>query len=283
VHAADDLAVLLRPSLIQPGHVVRLTVTAPADVSSVSATWRDRAVVFAREADGTWQALIGIDVAEEPGPRTIALSARRTDGAALAISHPFQVAPKSVRTRRITVDPKFVEPPAGVVPRIQEEAVLLNSQFDKTLPERLWAFDASRPVEGVAVSNFGVRTILNGRPGGPHNGLDLAAVTGTPIYAPTGGVVVFARDFYYTGNTVVLDHGQGLYSTLAHLSAIDVHEGDRVTKGALVGKVGATGRVTGAHLHWGVRLHGARVDPLSLIESLSTASGLGTRDSGLGK
>jgi murein DD-endopeptidase MepM/ murein hydrolase activator NlpD len=159
-----------------------------------------------------------------------------------------------------------------VVARIQQEAVLLNSLFDKTLPDRLWAFDAARPVEGVAVSGFGVRTILNGRAGGPHNGLDLAAVTGTPIFAPTGGIVVYAREFYYTGNTVVLDHGQGLYSTLAHLSAIDVHEGDRVSKGALVGKVGATGRVTGAHLHWGVRLHGARVDPLSLIDSLTIST-----------
>ena len=115
-----------------------------------------------------------------------------------------------------------------------------------------------------------MRSVLNGLPRGPHNGLDLAAATGTPVYAPTPGVVAFAREFYYSGNTVIVDHGHGLLSTMAHLSAIDVQEGARVNKGALLGKVGATGRVTGPHLHWAVRLHGDRVDPLKLLEALAS-------------
>jgi murein DD-endopeptidase MepM/ murein hydrolase activator NlpD len=110
-----------------------------------------------------------------------------------------------------------------------------------------------------------VRSVLNGQPRGPHNGADFAAGTGTPIHAPAAAVVAYAREFYYSGNTVVLDHGFGLYSTMAHLSAFDVQEGARVDRGALLGKVGATGRVTGPHLHWSVRLLGARIDPESLL------------------
>ena len=171
-----------------------------------------------------------------------------------------------MRTRRITVNPKFVNPPKSALPRIQQEAALLNELFRTTSAERRWSRDAVRPVEGVAVSGFGVRSVLNGEPRGPHTGLDLAAVTGTPVHAPTPGVVVYAREFYYSGNTVILDHGQGMFSTMAHLSVIDVKEGEPVAQGALLGKVGATGRVTGPHLHWAVRLHGARVDPLSLLD-----------------
>jgi murein DD-endopeptidase MepM/ murein hydrolase activator NlpD len=267
---ADDLTITHRPGPIHPGHVVRLVATAPPAVSSIVAAWQEREIVFQRTPDGMWDALVGIDVADAPGPRNIVLSARQTDGLVLRATHTLTVESKAFRTRRIKVDPKFVTPPASAIPRIQEEAKVLNALFRVASSERLWTANAVRPVEGVAVSGFGVRTILNGQSGSPHNGLDLAASTGTPIYAPAPGVVSYARDFYYSGNTVILDHGQGLYSTMAHLSVMDVREGDPVTKGALLGKVGATGRVTGAHLHWGVRLHGARVDPLSLLETLAT-------------
>ena len=267
---AGELTITHRPGPIHPGQVVRLVVTAPPDVSSVTGAWQEREVVFLRTSAGSWDALIGIDVADEPGVRHVILSARQTDGVVLTATHMLNVEPKAFRTRRIKVDPKFVTPPASAIPRIQKEAEALNALFVTASLERLWTAEAVRPVEGVAVSGFGVRTIMNGQAGGPHNGLDLSAPTGTPIYAPAPGIVVYARDFYYSGNTVILDHGQGLYSTMAHLSAIDVREGDHVARSALLGKVGATGRVTGAHLHWGVRLHGARVDPLSLLETLVT-------------
>jgi murein DD-endopeptidase MepM/ murein hydrolase activator NlpD len=120
-------------------------------------------------------------------------------------------------------------------------------------------------VPQAANSRFGSRSIYNGQPRSPHGGADFLSPAGTPIKAPNAGHVAIARDLYYTGNTVVIDHGLGLFSVLAHLSAIDVHEGDTIVAGQIVGKVGATGRVTGAHLHWGIRLAGARVDPLSLL------------------
>ncbi|MFN7976577.1 MAG: M23 family metallopeptidase [Vicinamibacterales bacterium] len=263
--------VRMRDGVVQPGDVVRVEVTPPAASSAVSATWQGRTVPFV--ADGTsWNALIGIDVDAAVGRELLHLTGMPTHGVASTYEVPITISPKAVRTRRIRVNPKFVNPPKAMLPRITRETALLNALFEKTSAERLWRAGAVRPVEGVAVSGFGVRSVLNGEPRGPHTGLDLAAGTGTPVYAPTPGVVVYAREFYYSGNTVILDHGQGLYSMMAHLSVIGVTEGQAVAQGARLGEVGATGRVTGPHLHWAVRLHGARVDPLKLVEALATAS-----------
>ena len=271
LRAADRVVLTYRAGLVQPGDVLHLAVAVPAGASAVTAIWHAREVPFVRDADGVWRALLGIDVAAKSGPTTLTLGVVVPGRDRLESTHTISVSPKSVRTRRIRVNPKFVIPPKSALPRIERETALLNELFRTSSPERFWAPEAVRPVEGVAVSGFGVRSVLNGLPRGPHNGLDLAAATGTPVYAPTPGVVAFAREFYYSGNTVIVDHGHGLLSTMAHLSVIDVQEGARVNKGALLGKVGATGRVTGPHLHWAVRLHGDRVDPLKLLEALALA------------
>jgi len=118
---------------------------------------------------------------------------------------------------------------------------------------------------------FGTRSVFNGQPRSPHSGVDFGSKAGTPVVAPAGGVVTLAEPLFFTGSTVVIDHGLGLYSLLAHLSTFAVKEGERVRRGQVVGFAGATGRVTGPHLHWSVRLNGARVDPLSLI-ALTNAS-----------
>lgn len=270
--AAGDWHVGVRPGLIQPGDVLKLDIRPPDGVLMVTARWSDRDVALVRQADGTWRGLFGIDVEMTPGPKVLQLRGTRLSAPPVEGAHTFEVAKKAVRTRRIRVNPKFVTPPKSAWPRIEEETALLNALFRTASDERLWTLNAVRPVEGVAVSGFGVRSVLNGQPRGPHNGLDLAAVTGTPVYAPTPGIVSYARPFYYSGNTVILDHGHGLFSTMAHLSVIDVKEGQRVAQGELLGKVGATGRVTGPHLHWAVRLHGDRVDPLKLVEALASAS-----------
>jgi murein DD-endopeptidase MepM/ murein hydrolase activator NlpD len=120
-------------------------------------------------------------------------------------------------------------------------------------------------VTGPATSNFGSRSIFNGQPRAPHAGIDYRGAVGTPIVAPNAGRVVLAEDLFLTGNTVVVDHGLGLYSLFAHMSRLDVKAGDDVATGTPVGLVGATGRVTGPHLHWSVRLGAARVDPAALL------------------
>ena len=232
--------------------------------------WHDRDVPFVRDADGVWRALIGIDVAGATGARTLRLRPPRPRAGPGPPRTPCRVA----ETRAHPANPRQSQVRHAARDRAaanRGETALLNALFGRRCRNGSGRRGASRPVEGVAVSGFGVRSVLNGQPRGSHNGLDLAAVTGTPVFAPTPGVVAFAREFYYSGNTVIVDHGQGLFSTMAHLSAIDVKEGERVAKGALLGKVGATGRVTGPHLHWAVRLHGDRVDPLSLLEALAAS------------
>ena len=132
--------------------------------------------------------------------------------------------------------------------------------------ERLWSGGFLRPVPGDSTSSFGRRSVFNGQPRSPHSGTDFRGAEGTRITAPNAGIVVLAADLYFSGNVVIIDHGWGLYSYFAHLSSIAVEDGIRVEQGDVVGDVGATGRVTGPHLHWTVRLNDARVDPLSLMQ-----------------
>src|SRR4029077_14847314 len=173
-------------------------------------------------------------------------------------------------TRRLTVDESFVNPPPSEQARIEQEAKLLNDVYHAPAAERLWTTPFVRPVAEAANSRFGTRSIFNGVPRNPHGGADFLSAGGTAIHAPNAGRVVVARPLYFSGNTVIIDHGLGLFSLLAHLSAFEVHEGDSVTAGQRLGLVGATGRVTGPHLHWAVRASGARVDPLSVLSLLGT-------------
>jgi len=187
------------------------------------------------------------------------------------------IAAKSARrafpTRRLTVNPDLVNPPPEAQARIAEEARHLHELWAATAPQRLWTRPFVRPVPDQANSAFGTRSVYNGEARSPHTGADFLSPAGTPILAPNAGRIVVARPLYFSGNTVVIDHGLGLFSMLAHLSAFEVHEGDRVAAGQRLGLVGATGRVTGPHLHWAVRASGARVDPLSVLSLLGPPNG----------
>jgi murein DD-endopeptidase MepM/ murein hydrolase activator NlpD len=156
-----------------------------------------------------------------------------------------------------------------VLARIQKESETVRAIFDVVSSERYWAGPFGLPVPGPPISEFGKRSVYNGQPRSPHAGTDFAGATGTPVKAPNAGRVVLAASLYYSGNTIILDHGQGLYSYFGHLSAFSAREGDMVAAGDVVGRVGATGLVTGPHLHWSVRLAGTRVDPLSLVDVLT--------------
>ena len=211
-------------------------------------------------ANGRWRAVFGIDLDVKPGTYPIAV-----DAGATHLTRDLVVHPKVFRTRRLTVDPDFVTPPPSAAERIEREAKWLRQVWDSSAAERLWTAPFVRPVPEPANSAFGTRSIFNGRRLNAHGGADFLSAAGTPIHAPNAGRIVAARDLYYSGNTVIIDHGLGVLSMLAHLSAFEVHEGDRVERGQVVGRVGATGRVTGPHLHWAIRAVGSRIDPLSLL------------------
>lgn len=260
--AAIEVAVHARS--VQPGELVVLSISLPAPREQLRVRALDHEVAAFADTPRSWRALVGIDLDTAPGAYAVEVDAG--DGFAPATT--LEVAPKEFPTRRLTVDENFVNPPRAVTARIAREAALLASVWKHPDAERLWSLGFVRPVPQPANSRFGTRSVFNGQPRTPHGGADFLSPSGTPIHAPNAGRVAIARDLYFTGGTVVIDHGQGVFSMLAHMSAIDVREGERVERGQVVGRVGATGRVTGPHLHWAVRANGARVDPLSLLALL---------------
>ena len=251
-----------------PGEAVLLQVEASGPLTEVRATAFDETVRFYQAADEVWHALVGIDLGVEPGDHDVALRIVPATGTAIARVYALSVEHKEYETRRLTVAPRYVEPPPEVGERIAREARQQAAIFATATEDRLWRGSWGRPVPGRATSAFGSRSVFNGQPRNPHSGADFRAATGTPVTAPNVGKVVLSGDTYFSGGSLILDHGWGLYSYFAHLSKILVEEGDLVQPGQVVGHAGATGRVTGPHLHWTLRLNGARVDPLSLIEIL---------------
>jgi murein DD-endopeptidase MepM/ murein hydrolase activator NlpD len=176
-------------------------------------------------------------------------------------------------TEKLQVGKQFVEPSPEQIKRANEERQKLRDIFDRATPERLWDGKFRIPLDGVTSgANFGKRRILNGVPGSPHGGMDLPAITGTPVHAAQRGRVMLAEELFFAGNAVVVDHGLGIYTFYGHLSEIDTKPGDVLEAGELLGKVGATGRVTGPHLHWGLTVEKARVNPLLIVELLGNAS-----------
>lgn len=264
--APARMEITSRSRALQPGEVVVLSIAAPDAADQLRVRAFDRDAVAYRDAGRSWRAVIGIDLDVKPGTYPVQIDA--TGGA--RATYDLVVRPRVFRTRRLTVDEAFVTPPASEQARIDREAARLAAVWNAPAAERLWTTPFVRPVPHEANSAFGTRSIFNGKPRNAHGGADFLSPAGTPIHAPNAGRVAVASDLYFSGNTVIIDHGLGLFSMLAHLSAIDVHEGDVVAAGQLVGRVGATGRVTGPHLHWAVRAGGARVDPLSLLAVLGS-------------
>jgi murein DD-endopeptidase MepM/ murein hydrolase activator NlpD len=244
-----------------------VTIGGAADASRVEVTVFDRAVAAVRDPGGEWQAIVGIDLDQPAGAYT--LTTRVSVGtAARTHTQQLRVGRKDFATRTLRVSPDFVNPPASVQSRIAADASFLREVFNRVTSERLWRVPFVQPVAVAPNSRFGTRSVFNGQPRSPHNGADFPAGTGTPVKAPNAGRIVAARDLYFSGQTVIVDHGTRLFSTLAHLSRIDVREGDSVEPGDVVGLVGATGRVTGPHLHWALRVGSARVDPMSALALL---------------
>ncbi len=266
----EAIKIACRARSLRPGEVVLV------EVESAQPLRRLRGEVFGREFPVfpqagalRWFGLAGIDLDAPPGPYALSLAGEDAQGSPVAGQDTLVVAGRQFPTRQLTVDAKFVTPPASALARIREESERVRAIFGATTPRRYWQGAFIAPVPGAPISEFGKRSVYNGKPRSPHSGTDFRGTTGTPVRAPNAGRIVLAASLYYSGNTVIIDHGYGLYSYFGHLSAFAAKAGDAVDKGEVVGKVGATGLVTGPHLHWAVRLNGSRVDPLSLLSILS--------------
>ncbi len=245
---------------------VHLPAGATSDAERPEGTFLGQKLQFFRGRDGrTWYALAGVDVQGAVGSSALRIGARLANGASIDLSRNVEILPAHYRTSALTVAPKFVEPGPDEMTRIKAERALKDKVFASSASEPLWSGDFRAPVRAAPTDSFGTRRTFNGKLASIHQGMDFRAATGTPVHAGNSGVVVLAQPLYYEGNCVVIDHGLGLFTISMHLSRIDVHEGDHVKAGQLLGLSGATGRVTGPHLHWAVRWQNAYLDPAKML------------------
>ncbi len=257
-----------RPERPRQGDVVHLWVEVPPGVSIEKGTIRSRSLHFFARPDqpGRFDAVFGVDAGQKPGALEIALWLRRPAEPEREVKRvSMGVLRRDFPEERLTLPDAMVHLSAEALTRVRKERKLISALWSSDTPERYWRGPFLQPVEGKPGSPFGARRWINGEPRSAHSGMDIKAPAGTPVKASNRGRVVLVGDFFFGGRSVFLDHGQGLYTMYMHLSKIDVAEGEIVEKGAVLGLVGSTGRATGPHLHWGVRLGGARVDPLSLL------------------
>jgi hypothetical protein len=262
---ARNSAVTLTPPQVEAGSPELIRVDAPA-TARLEGDWLGRKLQFFRGREGNaWFALAGVDVEAPPGPSSLHITEQSSSGATNDLSIKVEIGPGHYHTGSLTVPPKFVEPGPDALKEIEAESKLKAKVFAASAQEPLWTGSFRAPVTAAATDSFGTRRMLNGKLATIHKGMDFRAATGTPVRAGNSGVVVLARPLYYEGNCVIVDHGLGLFTLSMHFSRIDVKEGQRVAAGDRLGLSGATGRVTGPHLHWAVRWQGAYLDPARLL------------------
>ncbi|MDR2215810.1 MAG: peptidoglycan DD-metalloendopeptidase family protein [Nevskiaceae bacterium] len=244
-----------------PGGVAIIDVGA-AQAPAPQVFFEGRAVLSVIDGERR-KALVGLPLSTMPGKLSVQV---KDAGATRDIA--FDVTNKQYREQRLKVAPSQVDLSPADAARVEEEQTRLRASLDSFSSITPATLQLKPPVQGPRSSSFGLRRVFNGQARNPHSGMDIAVPTGTPILAPADGVVLDTGDFFFNGNTVIVDHGSGFITLYCHLSAYAVKKGDQVKAGQTLGKVGATGRVTGPHLHFGVLLNGASVDPaLFLPES----------------
>ena len=249
-----------------PGGVATIALGASAEAPSVR--FNDQPVLVVKDG-AQWTAVLGIGLAAAPG--AVTLQVQRSGAAAENASLRFDIVPFKYAEQRLNVAPGKVDLSKADLARYERERVHLATvaaTFSAAPPSTLRLL---QPTPGVRSSSFGLRRVFNGQSRNPHSGMDIAAASGTPVIAATAGRVIDTGDYFFNGNTVWLDHGAGLLTMYCHLSAIDVKPGDTVAAGERIGAVGATGRVTGPHLHWSVSLNRAMVDPALFLTPVSDA------------
>ena len=235
---------------------------------NISAFWDSKPSPVWREegASKTVHGMIGIDLEKPAGRYEYKVVWKDSAGQEKSCAAVVAVRMGKFPTEHLKVEKQFVEPDPEQQKRAEDDSKKMRAIYDTVTPERLWKGAFRAPLKGVETGgNFGRRRVLNGVARSPHAGVDFPAPTGTSVFAPQAGKVVLAEDLYYSGNTIVIDHGFGIYTLYAHLSQFVAHAGDSVEAGAEIGKVGATGRVTGPHLHWGLTIDHARVNALQIV------------------
>ncbi|MBW1911786.1 MAG: M23 family metallopeptidase [Deltaproteobacteria bacterium] len=228
-------------------------------------TWMKRNIYLVPGADRCcWQGFLAVDLMEKPGTYQ-ALVKISPSGIEKALK--IRVIGKDYGVRRLTLPKKMVDLDPETLKRVKKESGVMKGLWKTPATSPAWIGHFIKPVSGEIVGPFGRRSVINNQPRSPHTGVDLRGAKGTPVKAINNGKVVLTSDHFFTGRTVVMDHGGEILSMYFHLDKILVKQGDRVVKGGIIGHVGATGRATGPHLHWGMRINGARISPLRLLSA----------------
>ncbi len=252
---------LLQPGSASPGDVVLVTVTGVDDAPT---GWLGKQrLAFWESPPGYW-ALVGLSVDQKPGELPLTVEAVE-DGARVSLGGTLEVREANFRRRSLTVAPRFTNPSAKEVQRSARDQRAFQKAFDQELEAFLFEGDFGWPRQDIVAAPFGDLRVFNGKRQSQHMGSDLDGEVGDPVAAANDGEVVMARDCFGSGNTVLIHHGGRLFTAYFHLSRVDVKVGDPVTRGQRLGLVGSTGRVTGPHLHFGVKLDGRWVNPESLL------------------
>jgi murein DD-endopeptidase MepM/ murein hydrolase activator NlpD len=256
------------PGRVSQGGVYLVTISGDDTVTSAKGLFARRSVYFnPTGVPGKFVGLLGVDVTAPAEVKTLAVTLKKTDGAIETVTRNITVVKGDFAVQRLTLDKKW-EPESfdeATRKRIQHENEVITTLFATESPKRLWSEPFMMPLIGPVTTSFGMTRYINGKPSSSHNGIDIAAVTGTPVAAANDGTVALVMDMFFSGLSLFVDHGQGLYTMYFHLSDVLVTAGESVKRGEIVARVGATGRVTGAHLHFGARLNYNKVNPAELM------------------
>ena len=261
---AQEIRILMPPS-VGTGDAVLVTAAALQARSFVFA-WRGRTLTVPALAspEGAYaQLLLPVQLDEKASQLSLRVSAQGLQ----SVQRHIRIVQKKRPVQELKVARAYVEPPPEVQSRIQEEAGRTRQILGVFSLPRRWRLPMLRPVPGEISGAFGLRRVFNGQPRSRHKGLDLRGTAGTPVLAAADGTVALAEELYFSGNVVYIDHGLGLFSIYAHLSAIDVLPGQQLSRGQAIGRIGSTGRSTGPHLHLGCYVLATAVDPVPLMEA----------------
>lgn len=249
------------------GDLRPVRVTAPEPLVKIDVRFRGLSLP-ARPEGGIYTVLLAVDLETPPGPHPVTVDARGVSGVRYRLQKRVTVVDGRFPTQRLKLPKAMVDLDAATLDRVRKEQAVLAAIWDKWKDGPYWWNEFVPPLEetGQISSEFGLRRIINGQRRSPHGGVDFGASAGTPVRASNRGVVVYTGEMFFSGNSIVLHHGGGLFTMYFHLQRFRVEQGQEVAKGEVVGWVGATGRVTGPHLHWGARLQHVRFNPHQLLE-----------------